>query len=194
MSASETQALRRPRPPVIATLRILFPVIAAAVTLTVVVSAASGMLRTAEKKTAADQPIELVGPRMVGQDNKKRGFVITAASAERIEGSARISLRNPVLVRDPGGADQVRVAARTGVYDQGAGKLELAGDVKMSGTAGDFATPAAVYDAKTGEVVGRGAVQAAGGVGQLQAGSFAVKDKGASVVYKGGVHTRLNVK
>ena len=194
MPAAQAPSVRPPRPQLIAVLKVLLPATAAAILLAVIASAVSGMLRAADRKAAATRPIELLAPRMMGTDNKKRAFVITAASAEREGESTRIRLIDPVLVRDPGGQQQMRVTAKGGVYDQGAGRLELAGDVKLSGPSGDFATPSAIYDAKTGEVLGPGAVRAAGAAGQMQAGSFTVKDKGASVVYKGGVRTRLNPK
>jgi lipopolysaccharide export system protein LptC len=171
------------------------PAIAGLVALAVLVSAVTSAVRNAETRSAATRPIELISPRLVGEDNKQRAFVITAATAEREnDGSARIRLNNPILLRDQGGADQMRVTAARGVYDEAAGKLDLAGDVRLVAPNGVFATPSAVYDAKTGELVGTGAVQAAGATGEMKAGSFAVKDKGKSVVYKGGVHTRLNVK
>ena len=194
MPAAQAAPDRRPRPALIPVLRILLPAVAAAVLLAVIVSAVLGMFRAMERRAAATQPIELMAPRMIGVDNKKRPFILTAASAEREGASNRIRLINPVLVRSPGDAQETRVTAKAGVYDQGAGKLELTGDVKLTGPSGDFATPAAVYDAKTGEVVGRGQVRAAGREGQMEAGSFSVKDKGDSVVYKGGVRTRINPK
>lgn len=194
MPAAQAAPDRRPRPALIPVLRILLPAVAATVLLAVVVSAVSGMFRAMERRAAATQPIELVAPRMIGEDSKKRPFVLTADSAERVGATTRIRLINPVLVRSPGEAEETRVTAKGGVYDQAAGKLELTGDVKLTGPAGDFATPTAVYDAKTGEVVGRGQVRAARREGQMQAGSFTVKDKGDSVVYKGGVRTRINPK
>jgi len=184
---------RRRRPPLIPVLRIGLPALAAAVFLAVIVSAISGMFRAAERRSAATQPIELVSPRMIGEDNKQRAFVLTAQAAEREGETGRIRLINPVLVRSPGGADETRVTAKGGLYDQAGGKLELNGDVKLSGPSGNFDTPSAIYDAKTGEVLGRG-VEAASRSGKMKAGSFAVKDKGDSVVYKGGVHTRINPK
>lgn len=196
MSASEVPVTRRPRPPLIATLRVLLPGVAVATLAAVVVSAIASAYRGAENQTEAARPIELIGPRLTGEDGKNRPFVITAATAER-EASAvnRIRLHDPVLVRDPGGVDQMQVVARRGIYDEAAGRLELAGDVRFSSRNGTTTTQAATYDARSGQVLGPAAVQAAGISGQqLQAGSFAVKDKGASVVYKGGVHTRLNTK
>jgi lipopolysaccharide export system protein LptC len=193
MTASEVP-LRRPRPPLIAALRILLPTFAVAVLLAVIVAAAASGLRNVAGAAATTRPIELVGPRLTGEDNRRRPFVITAASAEREDGGGRIRLKAPVLVRNQGAADQMRVTAASGVYDEAAGRLELAGDVRLAGPNGAFATPSAVYDAKSGEVLGAGGVNAASGSNQLQAGSFSVKDKGRSMIYKGGVHTRLNVK
>jgi lipopolysaccharide export system protein LptC len=94
-------------------------------------------------------------------------------------------------VRDPAGVDQMQVTANSGIYDETAGRLELAGDVKLTNRTGSSSTPSAIYDAKTGEVLGAHAVQAAGPSGQMRAGSFAVTNKGDSVTYKGGVHTRI---
>jgi lipopolysaccharide export system protein LptC len=193
MPAAPALSARRPRPGLVAILRVLFPALAAAVLLAVVISAVSGMVRSAARRSAATQPIELTAPRMIGEDGKKRPFVITASTAEREGATNRIRLVQPVLVRDPGTPQQTRVTAQSGVYDQTAGRLELAGDVKLTGPSGDFATPAAVYDAKTGEVLGRG-VQAAGRSGQMKAGSFSANDKGDSVVFKGGVRSRINPK
>lgn len=193
MTASEVSNIRRPRPPLIAVLRIVLPALAGIILLAVIVAAASSGLRNFTNVAATSQPIELVGPRLIGEDNKQRPFVITAASAER-EDASRIRLTDPILVRNQGAADQMRVTSARGLYDEAAGRLELNGDVRLAGPSGAFNTPSAVYDAKSGEIVGTGAVQAAAGAGQLQAGSFTVKDKGKSVVYKGGVHTRLNVK
>lgn len=194
MSASEVPVVRRPRPPLIAILRVLLPGVAAATLVAVIGAASMSAWRGAESQAEVTRPIELIGPRLTGEDSKKRPFVITAATAERMA-DGRIRLHDPVLVRDPGQTDQMQVTAKTGAYDEAAGKLELTGDVKLAGRNNDSTTQSAVYDAKTGEVLGSSAVQASGSAGQqLQAGSFAVENQGASVVYKGGVHTRLNPK
>lgn len=194
MTATEVPIVRRRRPPLIAILRILMPAVAVGVLLAVIVAVVSSNLHNAAGAAATTQPIELVGPRLIGTDNKQRPFAITAASADRVDGAGRIRLKNPVLLRDEGREDQMRVTAASGVYDEAGGRLELSGDVEMTGPNGHFATPSAVYDAKTGEVLGAGSVNAAAGSTQLQAGSFSAKDKGKSIIYKGGVHTRLNAK
>jgi lipopolysaccharide export system protein LptC len=196
MSTSEVPVVRRPRPPLIATLRVVLPGVAIATLLAIIGSAVLSAWRGAESRAEVTRPIELIGPRLSGEDGKNRPFVITSVTAEREPGAAnRIRLHSPVLVRDPGSADQMKVTANSGVYDETAGRLELSGDVRFTSPSGTSTTQAATYDAKTGEVLGSAAVQAAGSSGQqLRAGSFAVKDKGDSVVYKGGVHTRLTPK
>jgi lipopolysaccharide export system protein LptC len=194
MSATEAPAVRRNRPSLIATLRIVLPVIAGLVLLAVLASAVTGAFNNARVRAAATKPIEMIAPQLVGEDSKQRPFVISATTAQREDGTNRIRLNAPVLIRDQGGDDQMRVTAKTGLYDETAGLLELTGDVRMTGRAGEFNSPAATYDSKTGDIVGKGSVQASGAAGQLQAGSFQVQDQGDSVTYKGRVHTRLNVK
>jgi lipopolysaccharide export system protein LptC len=194
MSASEVPIVRRPRPPLIATLRVLLPGVAAATLLAVIAAASFSAWRGAENQTEVARPIELIGPRLTGEDSKNRPFVITATTAERMADN-RIRLQSPKLVRSSGQPDQMQVTANSGTYDEAAGRLELTGDVKLASRDNASTTQSAVYDAKTGEVLGGSAVQASGKPGQqLQAGSFAVKNQGESVVYKGGVHTRITPK
>jgi len=187
--------LHRPRSRTIAVLRLALPAIAALALLSVAAAAAIEAVRAApDKPGGAPPPMELAGPRLVGQDGKGHPFVITATRAIRENAaSQQIKLDQPVLVRNEGAADQTRVTAPTGIYDEGARKLALSGGVKLDGPQGAFNTPAAVFDGKTGQIVG-GGVQASGSFGQVRAGSYTAKAKGNDVIYKGGVHSRLNVK
>jgi lipopolysaccharide export system protein LptC len=193
MSASEVPVPRHARPPLIVALRVLLPAVAVLTLIAVIWAAVATAYHAAKSRSGATRPIELIGPRLTGKDTKNRAFVITAVTAERENelATSRIRLHSPVLVRDPGGPDQMQVTAKNGVYDETAGRLDLVGDVKLVSKSGSSTTPSATYDAKTGEVLGANAVQAASGASQVQAGSFAVTDKGNSVVYKGGVHTRI---
>lgn len=157
MSASEVPVARRSRPQLIATLRILLPTVAVGTLVAVVATAIASAYQAAEIRAAATRPIELIGPQLLGEDSKNRPFVITAATAEREAGiSSRIHLHSPVLVRDPGKPNQMRVTAKSGVYDEAAGRLELAGEVKFTSPSGSSTTPSAVYNAKTGKSSGRG--------------------------------------
>jgi lipopolysaccharide export system protein LptC len=181
----------RPRSSLVVVLRIALPAIAIGLTLLVLGWTIASALRGAREVAAP--PLAMTSSRLVGQDEKKRPFVITAARAVREPNmTQRIDLERPTLARDEGGPDALHVSADRGVYDEQAGRLSLAGDVRISGANGHFVTPAAVYDTKTGNVVGSGAVRGAGDAGELQAGAFSARDKGQSVTYKGGVHARMN--
>jgi lipopolysaccharide export system protein LptC len=143
----------------------------------------------------SDEPIRLVNPRFVGRDDKGRAFVITAASAMRDQKDyQRVMLDKPALILDEEGPDPLRIQANAGVYHEGNRKLDLQGGVKLSGAQAVFETAASLFDTKTGELVGSGPIQGAGSLGEIQAKSYGVYGKGERMVFKGGVHTRLNSK
>jgi len=199
MSATEAPAAHRPRPSLIATLRIVLPLIAGLILLAVILSVVTGVFNNARLRAATTKPIEMIAPRLIGEDSKQRPFVITAATAQREEATNRIRLNSPVLIRDQGGPDQMRVVAKQGLYDESAGKLELSGDVRMTNNRSEFTSPTAVYDSKSGEMVGSGQIQASGAAGSGKSGSVKarsveVQNQGDTVTFKGGVHSRLNVK
>lgn len=143
----------------------------------------------------SDEPIRLVNPRFVGKDDKGRAFVITAASATRDPDEyQRVILDRPALVLDEGGPDALRIGGLAGVYHEGERKLELKGGVKMSSDQAAFETAASEFDTRTGELVGSGPIQGSGGLGEIRAQSYAVYGKGERMVFKGGVHARLEKK
>ena len=55
-----------------------------------------------------------------------------------------------------------------------------------------FATDEATVNTRTGTVVGGAPLSSQTPVGDLKSNSFDVYDKGDRVVFKGGVHARLN--
>jgi hypothetical protein len=187
--------LRQPRSRSIAVLRLVLPAVAVLALLSVVVAAAIGAVQASPGKAGGAAPsTELLGARLVGQDAKGHPFVITAWRGIReTAASQQIKLDQPVLVKNDGAPDRTRVTAPTGTYDESNHKLALSGGVKLDGPQGAFTTPAAVFDSKTGAITG-GGVQAAGAFGQIRAGSYTAKAKGNEVTYKGGVHSRINVK
>ncbi len=67
--------------------------------------------------------------------------------------------------------------------------LNLSGGVKLNGGDINFATASSVFNTATGELEGSGAIQGAGALGEIVAKSYGVYDKGARMVFKGGVHT-----
>ena len=106
---------------------------------------------------------------------------------------SRIDLDHPVLSRDEGGPDALRVVAASGVYDEKTGSLALSGGVHVESAHGQFSTPATTYDTKSGNLLGDG-VQGSAAFGQLRARQFSASANGKSVIYKGGVRARLNPK
>lgn len=143
----------------------------------------------------SDEPIRLVNPRFVGRDDKGRAFVLTAVSAMRDpKDYQRVILDRPTLVLDEEGPDPLRVTAASGVYHEGDRKLAVSGGVRMSGPRGAFETAESLFDTKTGELVGSGPIQGSGSLGEITAKSYGVYGKGERMVFKGGVHTRLESK
>jgi lipopolysaccharide export system protein LptC len=186
--------LWRRRARVIRALRILLPTLIAAIIL-----ALAGMVVwnaiMAEPALigSADQPIRLVNPRFVGRDDKGRAFVLTANTATRDQKDyQKVYLDKPALILDEEGPDPLKITAASGVYHEASRKLEVSGGVKLSGAQAAFETAASLFDTKTGELVGSGPIQGAGPLGDITAKSYGVYEKGGRMVFKGGVHTRLN--
>jgi lipopolysaccharide export system protein LptC len=192
MSVSQAQRPpARPRPLPIRALRIALPAVAVSLALLVIGWSASGLFRRAPHDASTAQ-IELTSPRLMGEDSRQRPYVITAAKAVRDSASAqRVKLDHLVLVRSPGTPDELRVAAPVGLYDEASGRLQLSGGVDIVQARGHVTTPATVYDTKAGTLLG-GEVQAEGDLGRFHAGSVSTKDNGRTVVYRGGVHARIN--
>ena len=145
--------------------------------------------------SASNEPIRLANPRFVGRDDKGRAFVLTALSATRDpQDYQRVMLDQPALVLDEEGPDPLRISAKSGVYHEADRKLDLQGGVKLQGAQTLFETAASLFDTKTGEVVGSGPIQGSGSLGEITAKSYGVYGKGERMIFKGGVHTRLNTK
>jgi lipopolysaccharide export system protein LptC len=145
------------------------------------------------KETSA--PIRLTMPRLVGRDDQGRAFVITAQAATRDPRDyQRVFLDEPALIMDAEGPDPVRIVARHGVYHEASFKLDLHGGVKLESSRAVFDTIASIFDAKTGDLVGSGPIQGSGSLGEIAAKSYGVYGKGDRMIFKGGVHTRLDKK
>lgn len=186
----------RRRSRLIRTLRIALPASIALIFAGLVGSVAWSTLKAQPQTThSGDEPIRLLNPRFVGRDDKGRAFVLTALSATRDRlDYQRVVLTKPALVLDENGPDELRISGADGVFHEQNGKLELAGGVRLSDTKNVFNTAASLFDTKTGEVEGSGPIQGAGGLGEISAKSYAVYGKGERMVFKGGVHSRLEQK
>jgi lipopolysaccharide export system protein LptC len=140
-------------------------------------------------------PIRLVHPRFIGRDDKGRAFVIIADSATRDPREyQRVLLVRPAMLMDAQGPDPIRLMANAGVYNEGTFKLNLHGGVRLVDSKGAFDTATSLFDTKTGEIVGSGPIRGSGSMGELQADSYAIADKGERMIFRGGVHTRIDKK
>jgi lipopolysaccharide export system protein LptC len=174
-------------------LRVALPVVIGVIFLGLVVAVSYNALTASPVRPAnSDEPIRLVNPRFVGRDDKGRAFVLTAISATRDPKEyQRVILDKPALVLDEGAQDAMRVNSTSGIYHEDTRKLELSGGVQLSGPKGAFQTATSLFDTKSGELVGSGPIQGAGDLGEITAKSYGVYDKGARMVFTGGVHTHI---
>jgi lipopolysaccharide export system protein LptC len=186
----------RRRSRVIAVLRIVLPALIALILGGLGGSVAWNAFNARPVQSGADDaPIRLVNPRFVGRDSRSRAFVLTAITATRdVKDYQKVYLDQPALVLDDEGPDPLRIGAKTGVYHEDTGKLEVSGGVRLAGARGAFDTAQSLFDTKTGELVGSGPVHGQGALGEISAKSYGVYDKGDRMVFKGGVHTVLNSK
>jgi lipopolysaccharide export system protein LptC len=183
----------RRRSRLIRALRLALPALIVAIFAGLIGSVAWSTFNAQPKSArASDEPIRLLNPRFVGRDDKGRAFVLTADSAirDRLD-YQRVILKRPALVLDENGPEQMRINGADGVFHEQNGKLELTNGVRMADSKNAFNTATSLFDTKTGEVVGSGPIQGAGGLGEIRAQSYGVYGKGETMVFKGGVRTRL---
>ena len=190
--AEITRWRRRSR--TIRTLRILLPAIIAVIVLALIGEVVwRNIVELPTPQKEARTAIRLVNARLVGKVKDGRGFEIGARQALRDENDYQsISLMEPILVIGEGMPNESRMTARIGAYNERDKLLRLRGGVRIvDGKGHSFASQEAIIDTRTGEVVGQSQVQGAGPLGQLNAKSYSVQDKGDRLVFKGGVHARI---
>lgn len=184
----------RRRSRTIRTLRIVLPGIIAVIALALIGEVVwRNMVELPTPQKEARTAIRLVNARLVGKVKDGRGFEIGARQALRDEHDYQsISLMEPILVIGEGMPNESRMTARIGAYNERDKLLRLRGGVRIvDGKGHSFASQEAIIDTRTGEVVGQSQVQGAGPLGQLNAKSYSVQDKGDRLVFKGGVHARI---
>lgn len=186
----------RRRSRVIRGLRILLPGLIVAIVAGLAGSIAHSTL-TAQPSvaTSSDDPIKLINPRFVGRDDRGRAFALTAASATRDPRDyQKVFLDKPALILDAEGPDPLHITGGAGVYHEGTRKLEVSGGVRLSGARAAFETATSLFDTKTGELAGPGPVHGSGSLGEIDAKSYAVDSKQGRMIFRGGVHTRMESK
>ncbi len=154
---------------------------------------AHALKRQAGAHDAVSQ-IKMTNPRFFGRDNQGRAFMLQARQAARDEQDLqKVLLQFPQVTLDVDGAHPSTLTADTGVYREDTRILTLKGhvradDAKMT----SFATDQAVVNTRTGQVTGPEAIAGQTPIGTVKSNQFEVKDKGDRLIYKGGVHARLN--
>ena len=176
-------------------LRVLLPLTMVGTLVSLVVFVTLHAVRRADaaQKDAAT-PIEMINPHFFGRDSQGRPYTLSARQAARDSRSfQRVLLSYPAVTLDANGANPSTVTADTGVYHEDSRMLYLQGHILANNAKSSrFATDKAVVDTRTGAVTSPSALSSQTSVGDLQSKGFDVFDKGDRVVFKGGVHARLN--
>jgi len=184
----------RRRSRLIRTLRIVLPIVIGLITAALVGEVVwRNIVALPTPQKEARTAIRLVNAKLVGRVKDGRGFTIGAKQAIRDEHDYQsISLMEPVLIIGEGMPNEARMSARIGSYNERDKLLRLRGDVRIiDGKGHSFGSQEAIIDTQTGNVVGQSQVQGDGPLGQLNAKSYSVQDKGDRLVFKGGVHARI---
>lgn len=176
-------------------LRWLLPAVMAGgiVAIVLMVSLHAVKRREAVQRDAA-APVEMVNPHFFGHDAQGRPYTLGAERASRDPRSfQKVVLVKPWVKFFSDPQSPSTMTADHGVYDEDSRMLHLTGHVAADNAKQTrFNTEEAWVDTKTGKVSSPASVAGSAPAGQLQSNQFDVYDKGDRVVFKGGVHARLN--
>jgi lipopolysaccharide export system protein LptC len=201
--ASLRQAPREPPPRgrarahsrLVRVLRVLLPLIMAGMICALVALVAIHAIRRQDAaQRDASSPIEMVNPHFYGRDSQGRAYTLGAQQAARDEKSfQRVLLNFPWVNLYADGGHPSTLTADTGVYHEDTRMLYLKGHVRANNAkSSQFATDEALVNTRTGTVTSPSALSSHTSSGDLQSNAFDVFDKGDTMVFKGGVHARLN--
>ena len=178
-------------------LRVALPVAMVGVIVTLAALVGAHAIRREDSgRQDASTPIRMVNPHFFGRDDRGRAYTLGATEAARDDREMqKVLLRYPSVTLDVGGAHPSTLTADQGVYREDTRLLVLKGHVRGNdATTASLATDQAVVDTRTGVVTGNSPLAGQTQVGQVNSKSFDVYDKGDRMVFKGGVHARLNSK
>ena len=187
----------RRRSRLIAALRLALPALIAVIGVVFAGWALFGDMAThvgPARDSAISESIHMTNARFLGRDEQGRAYVLTAAGATRDDANPmRVALVAPAMTFDADGTNPTHMSADSGVYREDTRILMLNGHVTLRDAIGDnFATDQAIVDTVKGAVAGRSGVAGRGPTGGIQADSYAVTDRGQTLVFQGRVHSRLN--
>jgi lipopolysaccharide export system protein LptC len=143
---------------------------------------------------SATSTIHMTNAHFFGRDENGRPYVLSATEATRSDRDMqRIALSKLQMNFDSGSANQnSHISADHGVYREDDRILRLRDHVVMRDQTGNtFVTDQAVVNTVNNSVQGRDNVNGWGPLGSVTADSYAVYDKGATVVFQGHVHSTI---
>lgn len=153
-----------------------------------------GILTRIGNLESATSTLHMTNASFFGRDQNGRPYILSAIEATRADNDMqRITLYRLHLNFDSGGANQEsHISADHGVYREDDKILRLRDHVVMRDQAGNtFVTDQAVVNTVNNSVDGRDHVQGWGPLGSVTSDSYAVYDKGATVVFRGHVHSLI---
>ncbi len=185
----------RARSRLIRRLRLALPAAIAAVLLLLTgwVVVGTILARMGEARPAGQALIHMTNAHFFGRDSGGRPYVLGAAEASRDDKDLKlITLKLPTLTLDAGGERPSHISADDGFYREDDRLLRLRGHVALQTADGDiFRTDQAIADTVHGSVEGPSPVFGVGPTGEISAENFSVYDRGARVVFRGEVHSRM---
>ena len=194
-SAHLTNAQLRAHSRLIRTARVILPVLALglACALGIMIGGHTLRARSAAPRDTVSH-IRMINPHFFGRDRQGRPFELTAAQAARADGDMQEVLLDRVVVTlDVNGAHPSRLSADHGVYREDTRILRLTDNVHVDdGRASSIVTNQAIVDTRAGTVTGAQGVASQTTAGAVSAGNYTVLEKGDRVIFRGGVHARVN--
>jgi lipopolysaccharide export system protein LptC len=132
-------------------------------------------------------------PRYVGHTKNDEPYQLTAASAYADPRQPdRVHLDRPAGALTAAGPRDLKVTARSGLYNRAGGALELNGSVELTTSDGyRFDTARAHIDLRNGQVIGDQPIEGSGPAGKLWAKRFEILDKGDLLRFEGRVRVIL---
>jgi lipopolysaccharide export system protein LptC len=186
----------RERSQMIRRMRVVLPAVIGAVLVVLFgwVSIGGLIARMGEPGTGGQALIHMTNARFYGQDSSGHPYILSAAEASRDDIDLKlVTLKLPALVLDAGNDKTNRLSADHGVYREDSRVIRLDGHVTLRDAQGNiFRTEEAIAHTAQGEVDGPKPVTGTGPSGVIDAQGFTIYDKGARVVFRGEVHSRLN--
>ena len=185
----------RARSRLIRRMRIVLPAAMAAIlALLAGWSVAGGLIaKVSEARATGDALIHMTNARFFGRDSNGRPYEIGSVEASRDDRDLKlVTLRLPTLTLDAGTDRPTRISADQGFYREDDRMVRLNGHVALQTPDGDvFRTDRVIADTVKGVVNGPAPVRGIGPTGEISAQTFDVLDRGARVVFRGEVHSRM---